>query len=169
MEKSYSLWLVPVGQVYDKFVDLISRLSKEYSTPNFEPHITLLGEEIGEEKEIIDKTSRLAALIKPYEAKLTNIDYLDEYFRCLFVRIKETSGVMGANLKAREIFNRKTDPVYMPHLSLMYGHFSPETKEKIIKEIGREFNKSFEVGSIHLFCTEGEVKAWHRVKEFMLK
>ncbi len=169
MKKAYSLWLMPTGKIYNKFFDLIFQLSKEYSGLNFEPHVTLLGKEIENEKEIIDKTSRLAALIKPYEIKLTVVDCLDEYFKCLFIRVEETKEVIEANLKAREVFNQQAELAYMPHLSLMYGNFFLGIKEKIIKDIGREFNESFEVGSIYLFCTEGEVSDWYRVKEFVLK
>jgi len=42
--KGHSLWLMPTGEVYDKFSILIKRLAGEYNTPIFEPHIILLGE-----------------------------------------------------------------------------------------------------------------------------
>jgi hypothetical protein len=80
---------------------------------------------------------------------------------------------MEANLKARKIFNRQQDPKYMPHLSLMYGNFSPIIfspiiKEEIIDSMGREFDISFEVGSISLFPTNGEPLDFCKVKEFTL-
>ena len=159
---------MPSGDVYNRLVNLISQLSKKYSAPNFEPHVTLLSQVVGSEEEIIAKASQLADSLRPYEIKLTTVNYLDEYFKCLFVRIKETEDVMRANEKARERC-RHPDAKYMPHLSLLYGNFSPKIKEDIIKEIGKEINMSFKVKSINLFFTEGEVKNWYRVKEFNLK
>jgi len=159
---------MPSGDFYNKLTRIISQLSREYSAPNFESHITLFGDLIGSEEEILSKTSQLATLLQPFEIRLTTLDYLDEYFKCLFIRVEETKQVMDANFKAREIFNRQQDPKHIPHLSLMYGNFTPMIKEGIIAKIGRKFNIKFEVGSIHLF-TSGEPKNWRRIKEFKLK
>jgi 2'-5' RNA ligase len=166
--KGYSLWLMPKDDVSNYLYNLIFQLSKKYSKPNFEPHITLIGELAGSEKDIISKTSQLAAVVKPYKVMLTKVEYLDEYFRCLFIKVKETDDVMNANSIARKIFNRNQDPKYEPHLSLMYGKLSIKTKEKIIGEIGNEFYISFEAKSIHLFLTNGEPRDWHRIKEITL-
>lgn len=167
--KGYSLWLMPSGDVYNRLAKTISQLSREYSAPNFEPHVTLIGSLIGSREEILTKTAKVASLIQPYEIRLTEVSYLDEYFRSLFVKVEETRDVLNANLRAREIFKRQEDPRYMPHLSLMYGNFSRRIKEGIIAEIGKECAMSFKARSIHLFSTSGEPKDWYRVKEFIMK
>lgn len=167
--KGDSLWLMPSGDVYKDLAKIISQLSRGYSTPNFEPHITLLSQLTRPEEEILAKTSQLTTLLRPFEVKLTAVDYLDEYLGCLFIRIEETEEVIQANLKAREVFNRQDDPKYMPHLSLMYGNLAPKIKEKIIAEIGKDFDLRFTASSIHLFSTKGEPKDWYRVKKFSLK
>ena len=168
--KKYLLWLIPSGDAYDRLSVLISRLSEKYSSPQFEPHVSLLGVVRGYEEEIIAKAADLARIIKPYEIKLSTIDYLDEYFRCFFIRAQKTEDVMKANLMAKEVFGLlQHDGEYTPHLSLLYGNFPSEIKEKIIAEIGKELDVTFEVRSIDLFLTEGEdVNKWHRVKKFDL-
>ena len=102
------------------------------------------------EKEAIQKTAKLASTIRPYTIELENIDYLNNYYRSLFVRVKKTPEVLDANLLSRKIFGRETDPKYMPHLSLIYGNFSEETKTAIIKKIGKQ-SGSFVVQEIQLF------------------
>ncbi len=57
----------------------------------------------------------------------------------------------------------------MPHLSLMYGNFSPQIKENILLEIGKEIHLSFDVSSIHLVSINGEPKDWCIVEEFTIK
>jgi len=166
--EGYSIWLMPSGEIYDKLAEIISQLSKKYSTPNFEPHLTLLGNLIGPEEDLISKTSKIAKQLKPFEIKLKRADYLDEYFKCLFIRAGKTKEVVEANNITREIFNLKPDPEYIPHLSLMYGDLSSKTKEGILADLGKEFDISFEVKSIHLFSTTGEVKDWSKVKECLL-
>ncbi len=168
-EKRYSLWLMPSGIVYNKLSKMMSELSYKYATPHFEPHVTLLGRLTGNEEEIISKASKLANCIRPYELRLNEVDFLDEYFRCLFIKAEATEPVLSANSSARKIFNRKQDPEYMPHLSLMYGNFSPEVKRRIVTEIGSDFNLKFDVMSIYLFSTGDNVEEWRKVKEFALK
>lgn len=164
---------MPTGDIYHQLANLIMQLSKEYSAPLFEPHVTLLTPIFGLEDELVDKAPQLAKIIKPYEIKLATIDYLDSYFRCLFLRAEETMGVMEANTKAKEIFHSYNidpqDASYTPHLSLMYGDFPLETKKSIVAKIGKELRLNFKAESIHLFFTTGEVKDWYRVKEFRMK
>jgi 2'-5' RNA ligase len=170
--KGYSLWLMPSGDVYNELAGLISRLSIEYSTPNFEPHVTLIGSLEGSEEDILSKTSQLATLIHPFNIKLTTVDYLDAHFTCLFIKVEKTNDMMKANWKAKEFFSPLRGRQYMPHLSLMYGDsitIPRASKKEIIAEIGKEFGMSFEVRSIHLFSTDGEPLDWYRVKEFTLK
>lgn len=166
--QTYSIWLIPEGEVCQNLAKIIFQLSKKYSTPLFEPHVTLIGSIRSPEEEVILKTSQLATFIPPYKIQLTNWGYFDEYTRCLFLKVRESEEVMKANLKAREIFNRRNDPSYFPHLSLIYGNLSRQIKKEIIGQVGGDFKVSFSVKSLHLFSTKGEVKAWHRVKEFAL-
>jgi len=167
--EGYSIWLIPEEEVYQKLAEIISQLSKKYSTPNFEPHVTLIGNLLGAGEEIISKTSKLASQLKPFKIKLKRAGYFDEYFRCLFIRAEKTNEIIEVNKIAREIFNLKSDSEYMPHLSLMYGDISAKIKEGILVDLGREFDIFFEVKSIHLFSTAGEVKVWYKMKEFFLE
>jgi len=161
----YSLWLMPEGAVYESLARPISRLATEFSTPTFEPHVTLLGQLPGTNEEMVSKTTQLSVILPPHEIKLTTVDYLDEFFRCLFIRAEESDWILDANRIAREIFGRTDDPPFMPHLSLVYGDLSWETKERIVAEIGPRFDLTFPVTSLHLFATEGEPHGWRQVKE----
>ena len=122
----------------------------------------------GSKEEILIRTSQLARQIRPYLITLTSADYLDEYFRCLFVKVRKSKFVMNANLKASKIFNFKQYSTYSPHLSLMYGIFSIKEKKEIIKKIDGDLNIKFYAESLHLFYTLGDPSSWHRIKEFNL-
>lgn len=162
----FSLWLQPTGQTYDRLAGIIKQLGAQYHAPVFEPHITLLGGLTGSEDTLITRTTQLAKLLKPNAIKLTTLDYLDEYFRCLFANVEKSAWLIDANLKARKIFHRKDVPAFMPHLSLLYGNFPPAIKQRISIEIGSSFNFSFQVTSVQLWSTAGEPKAWFERQEF---
>ena len=161
-----SLWLQPSGKLYDELNKTILQLSKKHGAPIFPPHVTLLGDLIGDEKEITAQAQQLASRIQPFQVTLTTVDYWDAYFRCLFVHAEENAALVQANRVARSIFHREQDPKFMPHLSLLYGTFDIETKVRIIESIGRKFNKSFLVDRVNLLSCNGEPKDWYRIQEF---
>ncbi len=57
----------------------------------------------------------------------------------------------------------------MPHLSLLYGDFSVETKKEIIKKTGESFTDEFEADTLHLYLTEGAASNWQRMRAFPLQ
>ena len=107
MEDKYSIWLMPQSNVGETLGKLIKKLARKYKAPVFLPHVTLIGSLTGEASEIVEQTRKLASLLKPYDIRLTRADCLDEYFRCLFMRVEETREVMDAFHRAVGIFPQK--------------------------------------------------------------
>jgi 2'-5' RNA ligase len=165
----YSLWLMPLGKLLTRLTKIIDELSLDQPTLRFEPHVTLLGGLAGSPSNLSSKTRKLASCIRPYEVQLGEIDYHDEFFRSLFIRVAPTRPVLEANRKARLIFQRHQEPDYLPHLSLMYGEFPSSEKELIIARLGAEIQEQFKVRAIHLYLTAGHPRDWYRVGEFPLQ
>lgn len=164
----HSIWLMPAGAVRQELASLIARLATAHGAPLFPPHVTLIGKLAEPEAVLIGKTRQVAARLAAYELQLGTVDYIDEYFRSLFVHIGETEPVLRANAVAREVFERYSDPSYMPHLSLLYGEFSSELKDAIIAEIGRTLSRKFLATSLFLYSTQGTTREWYCVEEFPL-
>lgn len=164
--RGYTLWLIPTGQAYQKFSNLIKKLAEEYNAPVFQPHVTLLGEILVPEPEAIKRTKQLVSGQKPFTINMEEISYEDFYFRTLFVRAEKTEALLALHNRSKEIFKMEIPP-YMPHLSLLYGTFPKETKEKIIKRIGRDQSTQFEISRVYLI-KGGEVEDWQILREFPL-
>ena len=170
---SYTLWFVPEGALLDELTELIDNISDEYDSPKFTPHVTLLGSITGSTKEeVLTKVSELAEKIEPLTITLTELTYPSSYsndyeafYRSLYILGERTRPLMRANELARELFGRVNDPPFNPHLSIMYGPFSPETKDKIIQQYGREFNVHFKVDSIYVCSDKGQPKDWKFIKK----
>ena len=158
---------MPTGEEYKRFADLIGKLARDYKAPIFQPHITSLGGIMLPEAEIVKRTKQLVLNQKPFTVNMGEIDYENYYFRTLFVRVDKTESLLALHNRSKEIF-RMDIPPYMPHLSLLYGTFPVETKEKIIKEIGKDLSCQFEINSVHL-VKGGAVEDWHIVGKFQLK
>ncbi len=159
----YSLWLMPKGEVRRRLAEAIVDLSGKYSTPAFEPHVTLAGGIVGPAREVESKVKDLARRIPPFTVRLTTVAGLEEYFRCLFVRVAQTRPIMSANEAAREIFRLPKRPAFMPHASLLYGSLPSKEKERIIASLGRRFELEFKAATLHLYLIKREPEAWRRV------
>ena len=163
---TYSLWLMPGGQVYRRLRGVILTLSRKYATPAFKPHVTLLGRIVGPRRQVLAKSAKFARGMRPLVVRLGSLDGLDEYYRCLFVRAAKTGPLTKANRAARRVFDLQKQPAYMPHLSLMYGDFPPRAKKQIIHALGGRLELEFEVRSLHLYSTTGKPRAWRQVRTF---
>jgi hypothetical protein len=165
---SYSIWLLPTGEIRHRLAATILDLSRQYAAPAFEPHVTLAGGIVGPGREVASKMAELARRIPPFTVRLTEVDFLDEYFRCLFVRVATTRPIMNANKVARAVFGLERQPAFMPHLSLLYADLPSGVKERIVASLGRRFELEFKVSDLHLYLIKGEVAAWRRTARFGL-
>ncbi len=165
--KVHSIWLIPEGKVYDVLKKLIQELSKKFSSPMFEPHVTLVGAIKGEQDSVIKQTERLSQKIKSFTICLEGLDFRDESHLCLFFNTKKSQEYENVINKAINCFKGNYNPKYMKHLSILYGIFPSTIKKKIINSIKMK-DHAFIVRKLVLYSTEGEVKNWYRVKEFPL-
>jgi len=161
----YALWLIPEEKTVAHFQEKIAELSRRCNTPEFEAHITLLSGLSGEESFLKKATTQLAEQIDPIEIHITRAGYRESYFQNLFVHIEETESLLALREKAFTVFNHEElkDKTFMPHVSLMYGHLAAEEKERILMDVGHEFNIKCKATALTLVKTEGRVTEWENI------
>src|SRR4051794_11169941 len=130
MVARYSLWLVPDGAADDVLHSVIDRLAAEHGGPSFPPHMTLLSGIVTTEDDVAERARRLAADNGPVTLHLDGIGTDETYFQSLFATVRPTPELVGLRAAARAIFPEAPDP-YRPHISLLYGHPTPEIKQAI--------------------------------------
>ena len=160
---------MPSGEAYDRLARVIIELGHKYQAPVFEPHVTLLAGIPGPEELVVGQCQRLAAMVESYSIQLTKLDQLDEFYRCVFVRVLETGPVMETNLKARDLFGLELGLPYMPHLSLLYGKFPEATKRQIIHSLEEPCDLKFQANSMFLIDGRGSPPDWRKVREFAFR
>lgn len=158
---------MPSGGAYRTLAGIIQDLARRHNTPVFEPHVTLAAGPC-EAEGLGEKVSELASRLQPFPVKLERVDYLDDYFRCLFLRVESSKHLENATRQARKTLDLPPRRPYQPHLSLMYGHFGPG-KKKTIVPLARDCEElTFEVQSFHLYLIEGEPEEWIEIRELPL-
>ncbi|MBU0979520.1 MAG: 2'-5' RNA ligase family protein [Nanoarchaeota archaeon] len=163
----FSFFLTPRGAALEKLSKLIERLAIQLSSPIFEPHVTLLSSMPLPLTETISKTKELASALRPFTIRLNKVVHEDIWNKAIFINAEQSKKLMEANAKAREAFGLE-DYEYLPHLSILYGEFPVETKERLIKDIGPELDIKFEAKSIRIWDTVQSPWKWKFVKEIPL-
>lgn len=166
--KGYALWLVPGEPLFSRLAAQIARLSRKLATPLFEPHITLLGGITLPEEEVIARSVSLAGALKPFQIELGKIGYLDEYFRCLFIRAVPADSILNAHQAAQEIFRQQGGPPYEPHISLIYGKLGIETKKEIAAGFASLAGQTFEVESLAVYRVRGAPSEWSLIQRLKI-
>lgn len=156
----YALWLLPAEPVRSRYADLIRRLAERCQTPIFEPHVTLLGRLQGEQAAQARRTERLARELTPFDIRLLETAYLDEYYRALFIEVALTPPLIATRAAARVAFERRIENGFYPHLSLLYGDLSEREKEAILDDIGRYHDEWVRVNRLALWHVDGPPAAW---------
>ncbi len=159
---------MPDEDNFKRYSNIIRSLSTKYSTPIFEPHVTLLGGLSDKEDFLIKGTSETAAALQTFMVRFIKTDYFNEYFRSLFVLVEKTPELNRAWNTAASRFDLNPN-WYMPHMSLIYGDIPEETKQDIIKDLKTEaIREGFLASRLALYSTDGPVAEWHEISSFDL-
>jgi 2'-5' RNA ligase len=164
----YTLWFQPGGEVRDRLSGIIRQFGARFGAPEFVPHVTLLPGCVGPRHELIGKAERVASVLRPFTIKLEDIDFREEYYRCLFVHAALTRWLRGAHQAACQEFGRQHEPVFMPHVSLLYGTFPLRMKKEAREAIGPRLDIQFKAHSLYLYRTHGGPLRWRRMARFAL-
>ena len=119
---SYSIWLMPEGNVKDQLKNAIYSLSNDFGGPKFKPHVTLVSSFIGSEKDLLQKTEMLSKRVKRFEIFFGRIDTLHK-FSIKFLEVKFTIELK----KVRDIICSRLnwfDNDYFSHVKMAYGDFN---------------------------------------------
>jgi len=169
----YSIWFVPAEEsVFGELQNTIDSISSRYSTPSFEPHITLMAGISGIEDSVLENTHYIASRIDRCMVAFGSVGRSKEYFRSLFVRIQKNAEIERAADLAKEVFEKYYTREYTPHLSFVYADMHDSQKDRIIEECGlvplvRRLS-TFTIGSLSLYYTYGKVDEWQKIREFRL-
>ena len=166
---SYSIWFMPGHNVYDILNTLIIDIAKKYTNITFKPHVTLLGSFLGQENDLKEKSKKIAKEISPFIINFGEITYLDEFFRCLFIKIKTDHIFNNARSIAVNNFSFN-DINFIPHLSLAYGLLDKMSKKEIKYFIKNNLNRvnCFYVDTLYLVKNDEINFQWTIIKEYKL-
>ena len=164
----FSLWLMPEGEAFTGFGDLIARLAAQHRTPAFPPHLTLLGGVSVPEPVAVALSARLAQSIACLRLETAGVVHSDAYFRAVAVRVKPVPELLDLRSRALAALGLEGGLAFDPHLSLLYGDLAATEREAIVGQVGRGFPDSFEVCRLDVYATAERPEHWSRVARLPL-
>lgn len=167
-----SLWLIPDNEWHHLLSRIIARLSQQYNTPCFEPHLTLLSGIAMDYQNATHRAAQLATQLGAFEIVMKRLSHRDEFFRALFLEAARTPRLMDAHQMANTLFAREPNRAFLPHISLMYGNLPATVKEEIIDQLASELKQplSFRVSRLDLVVASSRLppSSWYRITGYML-
>ena len=166
----YSLWLVPErdGPAFAALAELIRDLARQFDTPVFDPHVTLVGGLEGDEAALAAAAKDVAGIERP-QIELTEIVSRDSYFQRLVVAAAPTPPLLRAHALARAALGAET-AAYWPHLSLAYGELDAAQIRRllVIATAAGPVGAHFPAAALELWRTDGAVSGWACTASFPL-
>ncbi len=162
----FSLWLVPEGEARRRLAALIESLARRLGGPVFAPHVTLLAGIRQAEQDVLMRVEQILSGSMALSLRFAGPETGDTFFRALYLRVEPSAPLLALHQAARGAFDRRDDPPYVPHLSLVYGAPPPAA---VVEEMRPLAPAGFEARTLDVYSTEGPVEAWHRVRRHRLR
>ncbi|MFH0954770.1 MAG: 2'-5' RNA ligase family protein [Candidatus Micrarchaeota archaeon] len=171
MQNEYHVWLLPDKKTRAPLKKIIDRLSRKYNAPFFEPHVSLLvqiPQDENREKELVEKTKRLANQTKPIAAVFSKVEHMDDFVRCVFIRVKDSKELFDCRAKSEAVFGRSDKRGFMPHFTMIYGDFDLASKQPMIQAAQSQMPEGGVFDKLALLKNTPQHMVWKTVAEFKL-
>jgi len=170
MSKEYSVWLMPEedSEEMSKFQSLITEYSERYESPDFVPHVTLVGGIERPENVLLEKVQELAGNSDCLEIRFSGSHFSTTRHQCNYLLIDPTVELLEMHEDLTESLDLDGG-MYVPHLSLLYSNIGVNERAELDDEIqGRSLPSGFKCSRIVVYDTSGEEEDWKMVEEFRL-
>lgn len=164
----YALWAIPDEPLYTLLFDLIKRFSRERGTPSFIPHCTIASDITGESSHLIQRGHLIATSTHPFSLLCIAIDYDDNPYRSITLRVQSTEELLTLHSNAIEAFGLNPSKPYSPHISLLYGILPLSEKQSLTNSLPLQLPFTVPVSTIALWSVEGFPHQWHLVAQYAL-
>jgi 2'-5' RNA ligase len=152
-----SVWIMPAGDAFDRIEKIMHRVHPRGGGPRFKPHLTLLTGSETTQADAELKLKHLAARLRPFEIRLSRIEWRNEYFRCLFLAAELTPELAAAQRAAYDAFEMNPPPPFEPHVSLLYGNIDERLKTELAEGAGDSVDFRFGATAVQLVNASASV------------
>ena len=167
-QQKVAFWLMPAADAKAVFTSLINDLAERLDAPVFEPHVTLQGAEL-EEQRALELLETVAATNEPLQLQVEGIEFSEKYTKTLYVQFRPSAEATElSNALARAV----DDGGYQfdPHLSLLYKTLPAAAKPELARQTRIPFERvRFDAVQLvripRAIKSAEDVRAWRTIAE----
>jgi len=146
--------------------EIISKLSNQYGTPIFTPHVTVYGL-VDASLEVLDKIVLESIQgTKSFNIKKNTILFSEDLGKTLFIDFHSNASMIKVNKYLTKHLIRFEKYEFKPHASLIYKKMSQEEKQKLANTL--EIKNSFKITGIVIQEFPERVEDWKVVRKYQL-
>lgn len=162
----YWIFLIPTASQSKKYKMIINLLSNKYNTPDIELHLTVLGPLKTEENDLVNKVKMIAKKCNKLEVEILGINFSNTISQCVFAQIKMSPQLLNLYTELKTDLHDPDKSPYFPHLSLIYGDFTPAEKANIASQV--KLDNTLILDKLVIFRDGPSPNEWTKVIEFEL-
>ena len=164
---TFDIFLVPAASQYKKYKNEINSLSRKYNTPGPSfPHVTLFELLEAEEQDLLTKVRKIIKSSKIMEVEIFGMNFTNTVNQCVFAQIKMSAQLLTLYKELETNLQYYNKSPFFPHMSLIYGDFSPEEKSNIAEQV--KLGKKLLLDKLIIYRDGPLPSDWKHVAEFEL-
>ena len=159
----FAVWFL-FGKEDTRYLEhIIKDLAAQYNSPFFMPHITVYGL-VDSNLETLDNLI-LESIngVKPFLVEKNSISYSDDFWKTLFIEIKQNLHLNSINEKLKNGLSKFSNYEFSPHISVIYKKMTDDEQKFIAQNIN--VKNDFLVSKIVIHEFSNNVEDWKIVKE----
>jgi 2'-5' RNA ligase len=163
----YSIWILPSSDVGESINRMLSHLSFARRQKALTPHVTLIGDLVGDASGLQGKASEVASLLRPFSIVISNLVMTSE---CAVLTVAMTDLLTTARNLATNVLSQQQDEVYRPHITLTYDGPTKENSSVLQRQFAI-MPRTFLADTIHFVRTPPNTPPndWHISNSFKMR
>ena len=162
----FAVWFL-FGKEDTRYLEhIIKDLAVQYNSPFFMPHMTAYGL-VDSNLETLDNLILESIKdVKPFLVEKNSISYSDDFWKTLFIEIKQNLHLNSINEKLKNGLSKFSNYEFLPHISVIYKKMTENEQKFIAQNIN--IKNDFLVSKIVIHEFSNNVEDWKIVKEYDL-
>ena len=164
MDIRWSVWLEPCSADTVRYRKLISECCEKFSSPVFDPHMTLFGRVGIEPESTFSFFEELISIHTPFSLKTLGITAGEPPWKSLFIQLEACEALLNLQAKINDFFKSFLHYTFDPHLSLAYGDLTIHQNEMDAIPLA----ECIRFSAVALVMTPDTIENWKNIKKYSL-
>ena len=162
----YAVFLLFEKNDKEYLTQIISKLSNQYGSQFFTPHVTVYGLVDTSLEELDEIILNSIEGIKSFNIEKNIISFSDDFWKTLFIEFKPNDNMLEINKNLTQHLSKFAKYEFKPHASLIYKEMSNDEKQKLSETI--QIKNSFKIIGIGIEVYSERIEEWKIIREHQL-